>query len=103
MASCGAGTYEYQNSCERCANTCLTCNITANNCLSCVRGLMLYGSACVGACPTNGYYLDNTTNTCVICKSPCLNCISATSCLSCMVGYLQNNSCLGNCPVGSYP
>jgi proprotein convertase subtilisin/kexin type 5 len=104
VALCSPGTFEQQltSTCVQCSPTCLTCSINPLNCLSCPSGLALYGSTCVLACPANGYYLDNTTGNCIACRSPCLNCLSISTCLSCLTGYLQNNTCLSNCPTKYY-
>ena len=39
---------------------------------------------------------------CTACQSPCLNCNSSTSCLSCLIGYLHNFTCASTCPTGLY-
>jgi hypothetical protein len=76
-----------------CDPTCATCSgATATTCLSCVPGLFLQGSVCIGICPfytmpverlcvvaCPAYYFLNTLNNyCESCPPGCPGCISST-------------------------
>ena len=67
-------------------------------CLDCPSSCSVCKSGVCHDC-NQGYYLSGTT--CVKCISPCENCVSATSCLSCSSGYLltDRSTCV-DCPQG---
>lgn len=56
------------NSCEVCSSNCTTCNPLTGQCTGC----------------KDDKYLNGTE--CILCESPCLNCSTKTSCLSCVAG-----------------
>jgi hypothetical protein len=99
-----------------CYSTCEACNQVGEDvdhmCLTCKSGFFKLGTNCFKSCPLNfkgnGYYLDETTNTCIKCNSPCNECSRNSTCINCISGYylaeyLTNNNCINQCPVGYYP
>lgn len=54
--------------CEKCTDSCKTCQGTTDNCLSCQAGYLFHGSKCLRECPElNGFqYEDNGEGRCVI-------------------------------------
>lgn len=83
--------------------------------------LFLQGNACVNTCQL-GFYGNSVTRTCDRCFSNCQQCLSATTCVNCVPGYLLNNLqtsciissscqpgqvqynsvCYTSCPLGTY-
>ena len=61
-----------------------------------------------GQCETSckgSEYADDNTLSCYECQDPCLSCISATKCKTCIEGYLlYGNECIqgSDCPLGSF-
>ena len=103
------------SSCLACSGTlasdCTICPSSAlrisgqNNCYTyCPSGYVQYGLACLLACPATFY---NSSGVCTACLLPCVNCLSASYCTSCAVGYLLypanvQNRCEKLCPSGQY-
>lgn len=110
---CVDGKYENFTSflCLNCDSNCLTCQTIPTFCITCNSGTSfkyllinttLGTQTCVAQCPSS-MYPDTTVNptTCKACVSPCLNCTTASSCLSCVNGYFYyQNQCLSACPTG---
>ncbi|EGR31372.1 leishmanolysin family protein, putative [Ichthyophthirius multifiliis] len=75
--------------CTNCTLTGCTKCLNSSTCSTCAVGYRLVGSVCSN------------------CTSPCLTCqsTSSTSCLSCelITQFLNGNSCVTTCPVGTYP
>ena len=86
-----------------CNPACLTCSgPNANQCLTCVSGLLPIGSAC--ACAAGKYYAGGL-NTCKPCDASCQTCDDGTSdgCLTCPTGYqLYQGSCYHSCTSTQY-
>lgn len=90
--------------CGSCSVQCHTCSTNSTNCLSCVAGSAApylnttsSGGSCLAQCDI-GMYPDST-NTCVVCQSPCKTCTGLTSCLSCVsTRYFYQSNCLLLCP-----
>lgn len=104
------------HSCQPCNAACLLCNLSSTNCQKCqnVSGVLYYYYAekCLITCP-NGYYGQNTNNTCVLCNLACSLCFgpSTDQCYSCqpdnqtlLYYYLSygTTSCVQICPYGQY-
>jgi proprotein convertase subtilisin/kexin type 5 len=90
--------------CQLCDPNCYKCTGSSKNCTQCTGSLYLDSTtnSCVSVCPDK-YYSVNSTLQCSPCISPCVNCISNTSCISCQSGwFLFGNSCLVSCPVDTY-
>lgn len=97
---------------------CGTC-MSSYSCSLCLSPLFLQDNSCLSEC-TSGYYLTPILSICTLtcpshfypllaeylclsCLSPCSNCLSETSCLSCVEGwFLLGSSCLKDCPVGYF-
>lgn len=81
--------------CTGCSAPCQFCNITSNNCTSCLSGYF-QANQCVPSCSV-GYYLLGSI--CFGCNSTCTACTSALICSSCSYGfYLSGSSCVSSCP-----
>lgn len=113
LLSCPAGTYPYNNTCQKCESTCLSCQgSSSNECLSCISGLFLQSknspSSCLSTCPKQTYP-STINNSCLACDAGCSSCVGPLSnqCLSCDFGlFLQSNAgpapCLSSCPGNTY-
>ena len=74
---CPDGTYQSEGRCLKCDATCRTCEESATNCLSCVKGLVYQPNKeekCVNECdkgsvPVDGVCKDCTQKNCEICKT----------------------------------
>ena len=93
-----------------CDLTCTTCDgPSSSDCLSCTDSY-LYQGQCLAQCPSKtqvsgstcvdvkscdqGYYREETTNSCKSCSSPCASCSGSTTCTSCISGYnLVGSNC----------
>jgi hypothetical protein len=62
----------------------------------------MYLGVCYSTCPTAAPIADDTTYTCTVCDSSCLNCEgSAKNCTGCYGGqYLYKGACMSSCPAG---
>ncbi|KAL4482200.1 hypothetical protein ABPG72_017981 [Tetrahymena utriculariae] len=73
--------------CIPCPKSCLECN-SNGSCLSCLNGYVYLQDKqqCLTSCPTNNYYLDKSTNTCLNCHYTCLSCSGPTQydCIKCI-------------------
>lgn len=91
--------------CLTCGINCLLCKL-ANSCEQCASTSYLYpltGTCITNCSATNGsYYSDETTSKCLLCIQPCLTCSSVVDCTSCLSGVLNQNRCVGSCPLGTY-
>lgn len=111
VANCPSGYFRHNLStsfpiCDKCDPTCLTCIVSASQCLSCSLGYMLdtVRSTCVQQC-TNPQTFLSSDNKCYPCSTQCYSCYdsTATSCLSCKIPFvLLVNKCVIACPSGSY-
>jgi proprotein convertase subtilisin/kexin type 5 len=97
-----------KNYCSKCQYPCAKCQ-SSLDCITCVEGFLLVENLDVNNCMTDcpqGYYLDNTTNTCKLCDSNCLTCVSnSTYCTSCDPKLYYNpidHNCLQSCGIGFY-
>ena len=86
-----------------CKPPCLTCNDSADNCLSCVSSSKYpyyWNNQCNNQCDL-GY--AEIGYKCEKCASPCGMCAdSITACTSCIIGYLYQHSCMEKCPDTTY-
>lgn len=103
--------------CQLCnSSVCRTCTNTANTCLDCYSLTdpakppannfnILFNRSCISAaaCPSE-YYVEYALASpqCQPCISPCRACSSATVCITCWSGILQNGTCVANCATGSF-
>jgi hypothetical protein len=108
QSSCpSGGTLAPQNGiCTACDSTCLYCNNTITNCTACNLSsiyIFLVSNACLQSCPQT-FYNVSLTGQCIACATAninCINCSSATTCLSCDSGFVfHQNQCLSTTPVG---
>jgi hypothetical protein len=96
-----------------CYSTCETCEQIGTNsdhqCLTCRNDYLKINSSCFPLCPSSfegsSYFYDESTNSCKNCISPCNECLSETSCISCTDGYIllegvSINNCVTSCPIG---
>ena len=92
--------------CVRCSNSCLTCEGTITNCLSCSGNLYLLTRAgqtensCVADCTLHNSY-NGEDRKCHSCISPCQSCISKERCTSCTGNFLlvpDKMECVLSCP-----
>ena len=102
--------------CLNCHDSCLTCfGGAANQCRTCKTNnsipyyLVYKTTFCNDTCP-NGQYKNDTDNTCGLCSSGCVTCVStSTNCLTCGFSsdglnlYFNENRCLMNCPNSKWP
>ena len=99
-------------SCKDCSTTCVsgcrnskTCNLCKdpncyncstfeeNSCIECIPPFTLLNNLCLN-CKSSEYY-DNSTNSCLPCSDPCLECKSAVSCTKCFGNStLSNETCV---------
>lgn len=104
MQNCPAGYYSTAatRECLPCDTRCLSCDTTATNCKSCPWGYYLMNGQCLSRCPA-GYYADTnyTSQTCLPCVPPCLECTKLEICTKCISGYNYYLSptglCVNNC------
>ncbi len=53
---------------------------------------------CPNVCP-NGFFMANTTNSCLKCSDRCVTCRdSADFCIACVSGVANNGQCISSCP-----
>lgn len=98
----------FQTSCTLPCKFC-TSTVQPSSCTSCYSNTTLVqgqiyqnGTSCVSVCGY-GLYLNSSTNSCVVCTSPCATCLSTAFCYSCETNYyLMNGSCLSSCTFGYY-
>lgn len=107
IPSCPNGTTTINNSCQTCSPSCSQCSNNINYCTSCASPYFLNSIThqCVNSSSgcQNYTYANTTTNTCTQCVSPCLSCVTAASCSSCLHGYYFESVttlCLDVCPLG---
>ncbi|KAL4453892.1 hypothetical protein ABPG74_003775 [Tetrahymena malaccensis] len=85
-----------------CFSPCSTCRGTfqPTTCESCEKNFYLSGTSCVAKC-NQGYYGNQTTQTCTQCPSNCKDCSDPSTCTSCQNNYfLSQKSCVLTCPEG---
>ena len=87
LALCPSYTYEENNSCKKCNDSCSTCfGQEKNNCLTCNSSSPVYGkfnfkdNTCISTCPSGTY---EEYNICKSCLNNCLTCNSNGSCSVC--------------------
>lgn len=106
---CADGYLLDNNKCTTpCSPNCLSCEKTADNCISCHKGFVLSGSSCI-ECPTgcktceyqgstsiclecqDGYQKEGEA--CTLCHESCGTCYSESyqACYTCAVGYYKYN------------
>ncbi len=89
---------------EACSASCLACETTEDNCISCPSGKVMHSSTCQDSCPDNTY---ESASECLDCDSPCATCFgSSSTCLSCIPSqflYESENRCYLTCPDGTLP
>ena len=94
--------------CTACDATCLTCSISITNCTTCNTSSAnpyFFTNQCLTTCPQT-YYNVSVTGTCVLCVTAninCVNCSSASTCLSCNTGFVfmqSTSQCLSVTPTG---
>ena len=94
---CQDGYYLDNNgACQKCdTNSCLTCETSATQCISCPEGKYLKdGNTCVteSGCTTNQYYLDKANR-------KCLACSTITDCTQCTLDQATGKPKCTNCGV----
>ena len=108
LESCSSGWEDsLSRKCLPCSTECETCSgPRSDSCFSCNKGFYLHTDSglCSPSCPQEGYYPDNTTNTCFPCHGACASCFDSnnTNCQTCQPGYFlqlspSNTTCLGSC------
>jgi hypothetical protein len=92
--------------CTACTSVCQTCNGTIYNCITCNISSTypyFYNNSCASACPIY-FYNDSSVGACYSCAASnqsCVNCSSATTCLSCDTSFvLYNSKCINYVPLG---
>ncbi|XP_070687333.1 proprotein convertase subtilisin/kexin type 5 [Pempheris klunzingeri] len=110
---CPSGTYYETEAmeCQECHQTCMSCSgPDANQCTQCERGLVLDPNTLLCGvtgdtdCPPRTYLHDDQF-TCMGCHRHCYSCEGPGSdeCQTCAVPkYLQNSTCVSDCPAGTY-
>ena len=75
-------------SCDPCSGSCLTCQTSADNCLTCIPGKIFHKGECIDTCPDGTYLIsNNSVLSCPDCNSTCKTCkITKDICLSCNSG-----------------
>lgn len=69
VSVCPTGSYLSLTTCLSCNAVCLTCVVTAENCLICANGYYRSNGICVSQCPTGTVaQAVNGTQTCVSCS-----------------------------------
>ncbi len=98
-----------------CQAYCTSCT-SASNCFACQNLKYLYQDSCIDDCPSGTYADIYSVCQCIVvngifiitsiylaCESPCVNCISASQCVSCISGLLwYNYQCFESCPDGTW-
>ncbi|EAR97451.2 leishmanolysin family protein (macronuclear) [Tetrahymena thermophila SB210] len=98
-------TYKNQQICinsSSCFSPCSTCSGTfqPTTCATCNQSFYLQGTNCVASC-NQGYYANQSNQTCVQCPANCSGCSDASTCTSCSNNYfLSQKSCVQTCPQG---
>ena len=94
--------------CLPCDVSCLTCsNGLKTGCTSCPPNNTLSSGSCIPNCAGGTALTDyvEADGTCESCISPCVSCLNATYCYSCISDYYLHattGQCLTNCPDGTY-
>ncbi|KCV68146.1 serine/threonine protein kinase [Fonticula alba] len=104
LATCPAGTYPDQESCQPCDVSCAACvGGGADQCTACAAGLELLEAvplqgACVSGC-LEGQYRDRVSGDCLPCDAACATCNgpSDRDCWRCVSGVLQDGDCMQHC------
>ena len=125
-STCGDGFYMFENTCNKCHSTCLTCSgpgpsacltcdkqgenpiFRDNTCsLTCPTGTFMHENAngfreCVATCG-DGFAIIPENNQCVDCPSTCATCSGSApgQCLTCQTTsalYMNSGYCLLDCP-----
>ena len=112
--SCPAGYWKdsSSNKCLPCRAECVTCSgPSSDSCFSCNKEFYLQpaSGSCNTSCPEEGYYPDNTTNTCSPCDEACASCFGPNNihCQTCHSGYFlqlppSDTICLDSCLGSDY-
>jgi hypothetical protein len=94
-SSCNSGYYfdMLNNTCNKCIDTCLTCN-NGTSCETCNTGYLKLKDSCVATCPSG--YVEKGSSCILACDflsedGTCINCLDNNQ-------YYYNNSCLDTCP-----
>ncbi|XP_077556588.1 furin-like protease 2 isoform X1 [Haemaphysalis longicornis] len=93
VGSCPNGTYSStkDRTCHSCHDTCQTClGPLAQDCVTCAEKLWSHNRQCFTHCPPK--YYGGEDGFCRSCRAPCLECLSLTSCKTCVTGYRRDNS-----------
>ncbi|XP_059215228.1 proprotein convertase subtilisin/kexin type 6 isoform X2 [Centropristis striata] len=108
VSHCPRGHYgdKVSRRCRRCYKGCEGCvGQSANDCLSCQRGLYLdtLNSTCINICPP-GYFADENQRQCLKCRDTCMSCLKyADRCTACREGYrLAGMTCVPECTNGTF-
>lgn len=108
QSSCPTGgtLAPYNGICTPCNSKCLYCSGTITNCTQCNLASLypyLVNNDCLASCPEK-YYNVSLTGQCISCATAginCVNCSSASTCLSCDLGFVfYNSQCLSYTPTG---
>ena len=104
--SCRDGTFlavtETKLYCRPCNPNCAKCEDEAGKCSECLNGYVADNNECV--CPDKTYEVAPLTQ-CAPCTPRCNECSSVTSCSDCEDGSIwdqNSNSCVLQCPPGTY-
>lgn len=98
--TCLPGYYFTNYQCKACSSNCQTCVTDPFTCTSCPSTQVLLGANCIVGCGL-GYYVD-AFGVCQTCPSTCIQCNSATNCITCTNGNYLNGvnmcvACAGSC------
>ncbi|KAL4448722.1 hypothetical protein ABPG74_012811 [Tetrahymena malaccensis] len=93
LAACPDGYFENSANqlCTQCDSSCLTCDGSSTNCVSCPKSSFLFQ--------------QDSQQKCQPCDPSCFQCFASgnNSCISCNSGYFQDgNSCVQVCPTTKY-
>ena len=95
---CSNNYFLIDKNCEKCDNSCETCNKISNNCTSCKNEtLFLQDGNCVENCSNNYFLIDKN---CQKCDDSCETCNKiSNNCTSCKneTLFLQEGNCVENC------
>jgi proprotein convertase subtilisin/kexin type 5 len=88
--TCLSGFAAISGICKACTSPCTSCSGLTTSCVTCdpsiTPSVYLYQNYCTKDCPET-FYADISSQKCMTCSSPCLNCKNITYCLSCVATF----------------
>ena len=77
VPECGVGYFENTTSrtCDYCNYECLTCDLKADRCYSCIATYGWYNYTCNSPCQS-GFFLSTNGSNCTVCNSTCISCLN---------------------------